>query len=49
VPQQGTDGERLRARVKERVRSGLRFDVDVEIVDRLKGDEGQIVDRREWK
>jgi phenylacetate-CoA ligase len=49
VPNEGMDRETLRAKVKERVRSGLRFDVDVEVVDRLKGDEGQIVDRRDWR
>ena len=47
VPGDAVDGAALAAVVKERIRSGLRFDADVVLVDSI-GDGPVIVDRRTW-
>ena len=49
VPKEGLDRETVRTKVRDRVRSGLRFDVDVKIVDRLNGDDKKVVDSRDWR
>lgn len=47
VPADSIDRAALAALVKERIRSGLRFDADVVVVDSI-GDGPVIVDRRTW-
>lgn len=47
VPERDARPDRLTSAIKERVKSGLRFTVDVEIVDRLEGD-GGLADLRTW-
>lgn len=47
VPEPDARPDRLTSAIKERVKSGLRFTVDVEIVDRLEGD-GGLADLRTW-
>jgi phenylacetate-CoA ligase len=47
VPAAGADTTVLPARVINRVKSGLRFDVEVSMVERLNGDDGSLIDRRE--
>jgi phenylacetate-coenzyme A ligase PaaK-like adenylate-forming protein len=41
--------DQLAATVKARIRSGLRFDADVAVVDAIGADEPVIIDRRDWK
>lgn len=48
VPVTGADAARLAAAVKERIRSGLRFDAEVLVVAELAPDEPTIVDLRSW-
>jgi phenylacetate-CoA ligase len=48
VPADAVDGARLAAVVKERIRSDLRFDADVVLVDSI-GEGPLIVDRRTWE
>jgi phenylacetate-CoA ligase len=47
VAEEGSGTERLHDAVKQRIRSGLRFNADVQFVPALDGD-SVIVDRREW-
>lgn len=49
VAEKGRDREEVRAEVRDRIRSGLRFDVDVRLVERLEENKGEIVDRRQWR
>jgi phenylacetate-coenzyme A ligase PaaK-like adenylate-forming protein len=48
VPREGTHAARLPAAVKERIRSGLRFDAEVVLVEELEPDSPVIVDVRSW-
>ena len=48
VAADATDGPGLATAVKERIRSGLRFDAEVVLVDSI-GDGPLIVDRRTWE
>ncbi len=48
VPVAGADAAGLAAAVKERIRSGLRFDAEVLVVAELAPDEPTIVDLRSW-
>lgn len=48
VPVAGADVAGLAAAVKERIRSGLRFDAEVLVVAELAPDEPTIVDLRSW-
>jgi phenylacetate-CoA ligase len=48
VPQDGPHPSRLSAAVKERIRSGLRFDAEVVLVEELDPDSPVIVDVRSW-
>jgi hypothetical protein len=48
VPADAVDGASLAAVVRERIRSGLRFDADVVLVDSI-GEGPLIVDRRTWE
>ncbi|MBA3245127.1 MAG: AMP-binding protein [Actinobacteria bacterium] len=48
VPAAGADEAGLAAAVKERIRSGLRFDAEVVVVPELAADEPTIVDLRTW-
>jgi phenylacetate-CoA ligase len=48
VARPGTDAERLRSEVRERIRSGLRFDAEVEVVDELDPESPPILDLRTW-
>lgn len=47
-PVRGYDGEDVARSVKERVRSGLRFDATVTVVGSLDPGDGPIVDTRTW-
>jgi phenylacetate-CoA ligase len=49
VPAAGSDAATLADTVKERVRSALRFNADVEPVDSLEADEPVLVDTRTWE
>jgi phenylacetate-CoA ligase len=49
VPAAGADAATLAETVKERVRSALRFNVDVEAVDSLDPDAPVLVDTRTWE
>jgi phenylacetate-CoA ligase len=42
------DHERLAAEVRERIRSGLRFNADVAVVEAIDENEPVIVDQRTW-
>lgn len=44
----GTPGDRLVEIVRGRIRSGLRFDADVAVVDTIPSDSPVLVDRRTW-
>ena len=48
VPRTGAHASRLPAAVKERIRSGLRFDAEVVLVEALEPDSPVIVDVRSW-
>jgi phenylacetate-coenzyme A ligase PaaK-like adenylate-forming protein len=48
VPAAGADAAKLAETLKERVRSALRFNVDVEAVDSLEADAPVLVDTRTW-
>jgi phenylacetate-CoA ligase len=48
VPRDGPHPSRLSAAVKERIRSGLRFDAEVVLVEELDPDSPVIVDVRSW-
>jgi phenylacetate-CoA ligase len=48
VPREGAHAARLPAAVKERIRSGLRFDAEVVLVEDLEPDSPVIVDVRTW-
>ena len=48
VPRTGAHASRLPAAVKERIRSGLRFDAEVVLVEALEPDSPVIVDVRTW-
>lgn len=48
VARPGTDGQVLAAEVRDRVREGLRFRVDVTPVEALAAGEGPMVDTRDW-
>jgi phenylacetate-CoA ligase len=48
VARAGAHASRLPAAVRERIRSGLRFDAEVVLVDRLEPDSPVIVDVRSW-
>jgi phenylacetate-CoA ligase len=48
VPRSGAHASRLPAAVKERIRSGLRFDAEVVLVEELEPDSPVIVDVRSW-
>jgi phenylacetate-CoA ligase len=49
VAASAADEEQLAAAVKQRIRSGLRFDADVSVVDAIGADGPVIIDLREWK
>jgi phenylacetate-CoA ligase len=49
VPAAGADAATVVANVKERVRSGLRFNAEVEAVDSLEEDAPALVDTRTWE
>ncbi len=49
VPTRTADSERVTAAVRERVRSGLRFDVEVAAVSHLTDGDGAIADVRTWE
>jgi len=48
LPREGAHASRLPAAVKERIRSGLRFDAEVVLVDGIEPDSPVIVDVRTW-
>jgi hypothetical protein len=48
VPAAGADAATLAETVKERVRSALRFNADVEPVESLEADTPALVDTRTW-
>jgi phenylacetate-CoA ligase len=48
MPREGAHADRLSAAVKERIRSGLRFDSEVVLVEQLEPDSPPIVDVRSW-
>ncbi|MGH2741537.1 MAG: phenylacetate--CoA ligase family protein [Thermoleophilaceae bacterium] len=48
MPREGAHADRLPGAVKERIRSGLRFDAEVVLVERLEPDSPVIVDVRSW-
>ena len=48
MPREGAHVGRLPAAVKERIRSGLRFDAEVVLVEQLEPDSPPIVDVRSW-
>jgi phenylacetate-CoA ligase len=48
VPREGAHRDRLPAAVKERIRSGLRFDAEVVLVEQLEPDSPVVVDVRSW-
>jgi len=48
MPREGAHPARLSAAVKERIRSGLRFDAEVVMVEELEADAPPIVDVRSW-
>jgi phenylacetate-CoA ligase len=48
MPREGAPAARLPAVIKERIRSGLRFDAEVVLVEELKPDSPVIVDVRSW-
>jgi phenylacetate-CoA ligase len=48
VPAAGADAATLAETVKERVRSALRFNADVEPVESLEADAPVLVDTRTW-
>jgi phenylacetate-CoA ligase len=45
---EGTDGSRLRSAARDRIRSALRFDAEVVVVERLDPDAPAIADLRSW-
>jgi phenylacetate-CoA ligase len=47
VAADGADADAVRATVRERVRSALRFDAEVTLVDALTA-AGVIIDKRHW-
>jgi phenylacetate-CoA ligase len=49
VARPGADEQALVQEVRERVRSGLRFDAEVELVPSLDPDSPRVVDRRTWE
>lgn len=49
VPAAGADAELLQSAVEERIRSALRFNAEVTLVEVLDPDEPLIVDRRSWE
>jgi phenylacetate-CoA ligase len=49
VPAAGSDAAALAETVKERVRSALRFNADVEPVESLEADAPELVDTRTWE
>ena len=48
MPREGAHAHRLPAAVRERIRSGLRFDAEVVLVEHLEPDSPPIVDLRSW-
>ena len=48
VPAAGADAEAVLASAAEEIRAGLRFNAEVRAVDELPGDEGILVDARNW-
>ena len=48
MPREGAHAAQLPAAVKERIRSGLRFDAEVVLVEQLEPDSPPIVDVRSW-
>jgi phenylacetate-CoA ligase len=48
MPRAGTPAARLPSAVRERIRSGLRFDAEVVLVEHLEPDSPPVVDVRSW-